>query len=79
MCGLLPGSTHCCLIPFCRSLQMVPVLNCIGVHAAAVGNHDCECATCAAPAAAARRATLLLRRLLFCVPHAAVDQPLPLC
>lgn len=22
---------------------MVPVLNCIGVHAAAVGNHDCEC------------------------------------
>lgn len=27
---------------FTRGEQMVPVLNHIGVHAAAVGNHDCE-------------------------------------
>ena len=27
---------------FTRGEQMVPVLNSIGVHAAAVGNHDCE-------------------------------------
>ncbi len=27
---------------FTRGQQMVPVLNMLGVHAAAVGNHDCE-------------------------------------
>jgi 5'-nucleotidase len=28
---------------FTRGEQMVPVLNSLGVQAAAVGNHDCEC------------------------------------